>query len=118
MSLTAFAGVHRCEPAYRRMGGGASTFHGDCSVSGHRRQNVPEGVVDHTGESFHTEKDITSVRGERKRASGATTAATAAAAVVSSVQRRERASSQRVVSEQHAEPRISADHAASEFTSG
>ncbi|CAM9464144.1 unnamed protein product [Ectocarpus sp. 4 AP-2014] len=100
------------------MGGGASTFHGDCSVSGHRRQNVREGVVDHAGGSFHTQRDRTSVRAERKRASGATAAATAASAVVSSVQRRERASSQTVISEQHAEPRISADHAASEFTSG
>ncbi|CAM9154766.1 unnamed protein product [Ectocarpus sp. 13 AM-2016] len=100
------------------MGGGASTFHGDCSVSDHRRQNVREGVVDHAGGSFHTKKDISSVRAERKRASGATAAATAASAVVLSVWRREHAGSQRVFSEQHAEPRISADHAASEFTSG
>ncbi|CAM9775146.1 unnamed protein product, partial [Ectocarpus sp. 12 AP-2014] len=100
------------------MGGGASTFHGDCSVSDHRRQNVREGVVDHARGSFHTEKDISSVRAERKRASGATAAAAAASAVVLSVRRREHAGSQRVVSEQHAEPRIPADHAASEFTSG
>lgn len=100
------------------MGGGASTFRGDCSVSGHRRQNVREGVVHHAGGSFHTEKDINPVRAERKRASGATAAATAAAAVVSSVKRREHPSLKRVFSERHAEPRTSADHAASEFTSG
>ncbi|CAM9447520.1 unnamed protein product [Ectocarpus fasciculatus] len=100
------------------MGGGASTFHGGSSVSGHRRQNLREGVVDHAGGSLCTEKDISSVRAERKRASGATTAATAATAVVSLVQGLERASSQRTFSEQHAEQRTSADHAASGFTSG